>query len=949
MIYEKTSLLVHPQLPEFVRDNPEYENFELFLKAYYEWMELANVSNSQVTTTSSYNQGATYGSKNLFNYNDIDRTTNEFLQYFVNDFLPYFPKDILISEQQALKIARQLYQSKGTISSYKFLFKVLFNSDFEVFFTRDAVLKSSDGKWYVAKSLKLNTSDKNFLKLNDPKYGGYRVFGETTKSFATIQNSVLSGNRIEVYISDIERLFQSGEIVRVVDSNNQTVLFDDQPLRAKLLGQISQVKIDPNNRGLLYLPGDPVVVYGGLSSNTGIGATAEVATTTAGSIQRINVITGGYGYTANNTKINITNAPGANATVASVNPANNGIANVTLVPINQITLSQYTTIGNANYSFFSSNPNSNANTTLANSFTFTSFTTYPISSIAVNNGGGGITQIPVVTATSNFPTDIPGNTAPLTGLGILGPIQIANGGSGYVANDTIVISGGTGIGAHANVKSVNVNGSITSVEYVYGPSVEYPLGGIGYKSTNLPTLSVISANNQASNASLFVPGILGEGATFSVVVDRAGAISTIKVTNSGEDYISTPNVSIKVQDILVSNVSLSDVPLKGDYVYQGANINSSSYIALVDSVSKVELNQSPELTKYNLRVFNYSSNPNTQLNLVVQDKNINLILANTSFGGKYNSFGYKNYGDGSAKAFAAFLNGLVISQGQYLNTQGQPSSFNVLQSSIYNNYTYQITVQKEIAKYRDVLLNLLHPTGMNILGRYEMKSDYKFNFIAQEALKQGKPLSFYTGYLGSSVSMYSDFTNKSNNILHFDNLAGADIGGFIFANSTIEVNPVNGPKIISQIESIDTTSNTVTLKSNTWLTFGNVAYAGGYASTNAVYILGLTGAYDIINYRNYSNTSYPLMDIVYPGDTILVQNNYPKTVSHIDYTTGNGIIYLTSNLDYPFSSLMSVNRTLSAQTDVKIYGATGIQYTPQLITEDGSIITTEDDRIILLG
>ena len=714
MISEKTSLLIPAQLPEFVRDNPDYANFNLFLKAYYEWME----ENGNVTERT----------KNLLNYKDIDKTTSEFIDYFTNDFLPYFPQDILIDKEKAVKFARELYQSKGTLSSYKFLFRVLYDSDFDVFYTRDAVLKASDGKWYVARSLKLNTSDKNFLNIKN-----YRLFGETTKSIATVETAISSGNKTEVFIADIERLFQSGEFVRVVDNKNQTVLFNGQPLRAKIVGQISQIKIDPNNRGLLYEVGNPVIVYGGLSSDTGVGATAEVASTTTGSIQRINVINGGYGYTANNTKINITNAPGANATVASVDPAANGIANIAYVPINEITLGRYTTIGNLTYSFFSSNPNANVNTTLANSFTFASFTTYPISSVAVNNGGGGISQIPVVTASSNFPTDVSGNTASITGLGMLAPIQITNGGNGYLANDVIVFSGGTGIGAHANVKTVNANGSITSVEYVYGGSVKYPLGGIGYKSTSLPALSVTSSNVQASNASLFVPGILGQGATFSVVVDRAGAISTIKLTNPGEDYISTPNVSIKVQDILVSNVSLSELPMKGDYIYQGGDINTASYIARVDSVSLLETNIIPQNSKYNLRVFNYNSNPNNQLPLVIQDKNINFIPIASSFGGKYNNNGYLNYGDGNAKGTASFLNGLVISQGQYLNTQGQPSSFDVLQSKIYNNYTYQITVEKEISKYRDVLLNLLHPSGMNVLGRYAIKAQGDYNFHGLEA------------------------------------------------------------------------------------------------------------------------------------------------------------------------------------------------------------------------
>ena len=137
----KTSLLISSQLPEFVRDNPDYANFNLFLESYYEWME----QQGQVTDRS----------KSLLSYKDIDTTTDEFINYFINDFLPNFPQDSLISKQQAVKIARQLYQSKGTPASYQLLFRILFNSDFDVFYTKDAVLKASAGEWYVAKSLKV--------------------------------------------------------------------------------------------------------------------------------------------------------------------------------------------------------------------------------------------------------------------------------------------------------------------------------------------------------------------------------------------------------------------------------------------------------------------------------------------------------------------------------------------------------------------------------------------------------------------------------------------------------------------------------------------------------------------------------------------------------------------------------------------------------------------------
>jgi hypothetical protein len=164
------------------------------------------------------------------------------------------------------------------------------------------------------------------------------------------------------------------------------------------------------------------------------------------------------------------------------------------------------------------------------------------------------------------------------------------------------------------------------------------------------------------------------------------------------------------------------------------------------------------------------------------------------------------------------------------------------------------------------------------------------------------------------------------------------------------VKPVNGPNIISQIVSVNTVSNTVTLTTNTWLTFANVAFVSTSNTTNAINILSLTGAYDIINNRQYSNTTYPLKDIVYAGDKILVGSNTSnsKTVSSVDYV--NGIIYLSSNANLTSTNTrLSVNRTLSAQTSVRIYGPLGQQYIPQLITESGNILTTESDEIILLG
>jgi len=1045
---QKTSLLVPHQLPEHVRDNPEYGNFTLFVQAYYEWMEQTG--------------NVTDRSKNVLNYKDVDKTTTEFLEYFTNDFLPYFPKETLINKQEAVKIARQLYQTKGTPASYEFLFRTLYNSSFDVFYTKDAVLKASAGTWYISKSLKLSSTDANFLKTKN-----LRIFGNQSKSIATIENAIFVGNKIEVFISNIERLFTSGETARIVDSNNQDVLFDGQVLEAKIVGQVSQLKINTSvqDRGLLYQPGDPVIIYGGLTSNTGIGATAIIGDTTKGSLQRINVKKGGYGYSrynaqapVQNTIISILNGGGAKANVGSVSPylppqlvvvnggrgykvndqityqnaafayvttvdangtittvnysttvnalaiinvtanvvstntqANNAIiktsaqlgnaiANVVLLPIDVIGFKKDITIGNTDYHFANATTySSNANTTLSKLFTFTSLETYPISSIIVDNQGGGLSKTPEVTAISTFVTEDSFDTfainSDLASLGILGPIQVISPGTGYRANDKITISGGQGLGAYANVTTVDASGGILRADYVFNTTEnppKYPKGGMGYTNEYLPGTTVVSTNTAASGAVLSIPGILGTGAEFDLVVDRVGSITTLNLIDYGEDYVETPKVSLKVQDIVVSNVAIENLPKKGDVIFQGPTIDLASYTALINSISLLSSNEDYSKSLYNLRVFNYNSNPNTNLPLTVNLKNINYIMANssfpqfdtsyeytdtvgniTTFTRSYNNSGFINYGDGNAKANAQFLNGLVIGTGEYLNSQGQPSSFDVLQNEVYNNFTYQITVEKEIEKYREVLLNLLHPTGMNIVGRYAMKSNNSYNLHMQEGLSTGYPLRDLLGSnLVDAISFDTSFSNKSTNIIRFNNLLGANLANILTSNSSIQISTDKKIQISSPIVSFDSVANTITLKANTWLTFGNVARVTANAGSNTINIKSFTWSYNLVNNGVYSNTAYPLKDLVYAGDKVLVDNNTSRIVSSIDYI--NGIIYLSSNITSNANSLMSVNRTLQANStilsdQIRIMSPLGLQYIPELTTESGFSLTTEDDRIILLG
>ena len=466
----------------------------------------------------------------------------------------------------------------------------------------------------------------------------------------------------------------------------------------------------------------------------------------------------------------------------------------------------------------------------------------------------------------------------------------------------------------------------------------------------------MSANANAANALITVTGILGDGAKFVANTDTIGSVSTITLNETGEDYVAEPRISLKIQDIVVSNVSILNLPQKGDDAYQGSNVKISSYSALVESISLLAPDVNPANTLYNLRVFDYKGRLDTNeiIRIGTEEQNINLLMANVAYNENYTSSGVKTYGDGRARANTRFLNGLNISQGQYLDKKGQLSSFDVLQSTNFNNYTYQITVEKEIAKYRETLLGLLHPAGMKVLGRYSLKANSEFLATADTLLFSGVPIFYYTGE-PSSATMVANFQNKSNNIVVFDDLVGANIGEFIFttsdslsvrSNTIVELTPENGPNVRSEVVAVDYANNQVTLKDSVWLTYSNVALVRANSGTNTINIQSLTNSFNVINNGIYSNPLNPLEDIIFDGDTIKINNDIVE-VANVNYA--NGIITLVSNLTANANNtLLSVNRTLSTRA-VRIFGPVGIQFYPELTTEDGQTLITEDGRLILLG
>jgi hypothetical protein len=112
----------------------------------------------------------------------------------------------------------------------------------------------------------------------------------------------------------------------------------------------------------------------------------------------------------------------------------------------------------------------------------------------------------------------------------------------------------------------------------------------------------------------------------------------------------------------------------------------------------------------------------------------------------------------------------------------------------------------------------------------------------------------------------------------------------------------------------------------------------------------VTNEYDIINNGEYSNTANKIRDIIFAGDRIRVVsgvNVFHGTVSSISYS--NNVIFANTTLSFTSNTAnISIGRTL-ATSNVQFFNSLGTIYFPELLTQDGLNIVTQDNREIILG
>jgi hypothetical protein len=199
--------------------------------------------------------------------------------------------------------------------------------------------------------------------------------------------------------------------------------------------------------------------------------------------------------------------------------------------------------------------------------------TGPAQSITVLSVGSGFTSTPSITVAANNR---------IRELGILGRMDIINGGQGYQVNDTITftnIFGGYGFGAAANVTNVAANGYIKQVKFVEVPG--HIIGGTGYNTSGVPKYpiaNVISANAGAYGANVVVSAILGDGGSYIIANSTIGAIESLMILSGGAGY-SSGNTYLDFTGIGDGTATANVTVVEGSYSYPGRYLNDDGFLS----------------------------------------------------------------------------------------------------------------------------------------------------------------------------------------------------------------------------------------------------------------------------------------------------------------------------------------------------------------------------------
>ena len=561
-VFFKPSLSVNSLVNE--NSSIDTERFQLFLEAYYEWLQTTKItlnnvvgtfvvgetvfgSNSattgkviQVTSTTlivkitselkvfdqyetitGQTSGATStinsikdnvvrASGNVLNYKNIETSIDKYVLYLKDELYPSLPASFYGDKRLIAKHFKDFFQSKGTEQSYRFLFRLLYDEEIEFYYPGQDILRVSDGNFEKTQIIRTGSTAYGFDVANNPfdrnifLFLNRTIVGKTTGSLANVVDIkkffIGSTEVAEMTLKLVSGTFNAGETIADVLDSN---------LMTNLYGMITGFIINDGGSG--YNVSDPIIISG-----NGQEAQVVVSSINQSPISKIKINTIGHGYRLNS--------------LATINNSGTGGSGL-IIQVTELANTYTATIG--------------ANT----------YTLGEISKVSIINRGSNYFKTPTITLQDTI----------VSSAGLLTDklITIANSGTNYGVGNNLIFAGGSGANANGIVASVvesttfdllfedgfqmKAEGSyydiIKNEDWsVTGPikRIELTNFGSGYTSTSLPSITI--STTTGSSANLIVTKIQGTSANVSVDVANniagIGSIRALEIKNFGINYTS---------------------------------------------------------------------------------------------------------------------------------------------------------------------------------------------------------------------------------------------------------------------------------------------------------------------------------------------------------------------------------------------------------------------------
>lgn len=601
----RISNLINTQVPFFVRN--DHRNFVAFLEAYYEYLE----QHSKVVNTA----------KSLLNYQNIDITEDQYAERLYATFMKYIPADIKADKALLLKNIKDFYRAKGTENSIKFLLNLINNvQSVDFYYPKDDVLRASDGKWFIQRSLRID--DIRINGVPSPtiehlrRFINTKIVSDVTGTTAIVE----SVDRFfeeealinELILSNIDGRFRNGEVV--------TGQYEEEGEVKTLTAIVYNFVIDKItivDPGRDYRVNDPIII----TSNTGSGACVYVSSVTVGEVTDVEVIDGGAGYRAGDVLTFVgqtTTGVHAAANVATVNTDEKYHPNSYMIDDTQILLEANTTIGNSSTNeyetyayqnlatlFVESKPNitnlflisSTSNKINLNRIANRSNVGYGNNSPITINGQTNIIE-PSSNLLSNTINVFPGFTGNVVNSSIsfytttITSNLYANTGSGSTANTITLFEKVLTLNtSNLNVSSLDVGNTVYLTQHSGNSNVFFTVGHI-IRVNGVNTL-VTSANAN------------------SLIIKTSPALFGTLTSNVVQVYeISYPNVYIGNSNVFLTTGNTISLNGKNTYIISSsAESNTINVYPGVDSnLSLVAVQVFSETRTSNLRVSAASAN-----------------------------------------------------------------------------------------------------------------------------------------------------------------------------------------------------------------------------------------------------------------------------------------------------------------------------------------------------